>query len=104
MSLLDLEKVKEEPEIFTFDIPGEKEGAGKEVNINDSSNELSEEFNFQDGGDRNELDLEFEGQLTSIDLEVCSVVAEPIRFKDGASLTCGLRDFITVLRSFFVIP
>ena len=72
VSLLDLERVRAEPEIFTFDVPDVKRGEGKDdeikmVTINNIPNENRNEQNG--GGDDDENLLDFDGQLTSIDLD-----------------------------------
>ena len=71
VSLLDLERVRAEPEIFTFDVPDVKKGEGKDevkmITIKNNSNENSNEQNG--GGNDDENLLDFDGQLTSIDLD-----------------------------------
>ena len=72
VSIIDLEKVRAEPEFFTFDIPDVKKGEGKDdelkmISINNNSNENSNEQNG--GGNDDENLLDFDGQLTSIDLD-----------------------------------
>ena len=95
---LDVEKVNTESDVFTFDVP-EKKAEGKDAksdiftfdvpekkaegndaeikivnikeslneNLNDFSNQLNNENSEPDIGD--EIDLSFDGQLTSIDLD-----------------------------------
>ena len=97
VSILDLEKVVPKPSVFTFDIPEQKEAAGKEnvkiININSNempTNELEQNnygMDFEDNenqdendedededeeeqnGGVDEIDLGFDEKLSSIDLD-----------------------------------